>query len=79
MVSSSRWMRKDRQRRQHGADLHIERPEALVAVADCRIDEAHFVAHNSSGIPFKGSRFKVQRSDGSIRSSRSKGSNPGRL
>ena len=34
------------QRRQHGADFHVQSPEALVPVTHRGIDEANFVAHN---------------------------------
>jgi hypothetical protein len=42
-----------RQRRQHGADPHIERPEALVSVSYGGVDKADVVAHSSSRKPFK--------------------------
>ena len=34
-----------RQRRQHGADFHVERPEALIAVAHGGVDKFYFVGH----------------------------------
>ena len=51
-----------RQRRQHGADFHIKRPEALVAIAHGGVDKSDFLAHAPS----------KKRSNRSSRSNRSK-------
>src|SRR5262249_61542194 len=40
-------------RGQHGADFHVKRPQALVAVAQGGVDESNFVAHLASGKWFK--------------------------
>src|SRR5262249_15336135 len=40
-------------RRQHGADFHVKRQQAWVAVAQGGVDESNFVAHLASGRWFK--------------------------